>query len=96
MKYYGIQINMNEVTKLKYCGFAEGIKDVNTLDEAKDYAMEVYNDLNNGKSGEYLSNSIYRPNEGMCITSVSIHEYDTEDNNYNEFIEGYGFEPYMQ
>ena len=45
MKYYGIQINMNEVTKLKYCGFAEGIKDVDTLDEAKDYAMEIYNDL---------------------------------------------------
>ena len=67
-----------------------------TLDEAEDYAMEVYNDLKNGKSVEYLNDSIYRPNEGMCITSVSIHEYDTEDNNYNEFIEGYGFEPYVQ
>ena len=72
------------------------IGDFDSLDEAEDYAMEVYNDLKNGKSDEYLNDSIYRPNEGMCITSVSIHEYDTEDNNYNEFIKDYGFEPYVQ
>lgn len=95
MKYYGVQIEMNEISKLQYCGFVEEIKDVDTLEEARECAIKVYNDLKNGKSNEYLREHIYRPNNGMCIQRISIHEYDTDDNEYNEYVDSYSFEPYV-
>jgi hypothetical protein len=73
MKYYGIQINMNEVTKLKYCGFAEGIKDVDTLDEAEDYAMEEYFD-EQGFGGE------------IFVCENEFYDCEYQDVGYMEYL----------
>jgi hypothetical protein len=96
VNYYEVQIAMNDVSKLKYVGFAEVIEEHVTLDSAKGCAEGIYEDLKNGKSSEYLSECIYRPNEGHCIIGVEIMEVDENDGNHREYVDGFFFEPYVQ
>lgn len=94
--YYEVQISMNEISKLKYVGYAEVIEEHETLDSAISCAKGIYEDLKNGKSPEYLSECIYRPDKGDCITGVQIMKVDGSDGNHKEYVDGFLFEPYLK
>ena len=94
--YYEIRIEMNEIDKLQYVGFSEWVSDEDSLKDAREKAIKVYKALRNGKISDYLNDSIYRPNDGHCITGVEIIKVNGNDGNLWEHLDRYSFEPYIQ